>query len=370
MTVPQTEPKRILLIGKISHENFGDLLMGVYYAKWVAELGAVPVFYRADPRVKLRLEDEVACEFVDDPACASIAGAIYFGGGYFGHSATNFHSWPRQWLVDGYFITIHRWLERHDVSYIVSSVEIGPLCGGKIRVAVARILEGADFVAPRNRASLRFARAIAPGSTLEDGRDVVFEEERVPGHGDRSLPITLGIHAGEKLAYGSALRRRYIRGLMAAIERNASKISRVVVFFDSASTRGSSESADRFANDVRSLGIEVVVSEYADLKATLAVLRGLTHFVTTKLHAGVVVKASGGRVLAINDQPKVRRFYRSIDSGDDVISFYLSSASRISRRVDRLFGSASVRVDSGGIGGRTHQDMTKTWLRRLLVSNA
>lgn len=335
--------RRVLLIGKLSNENFGDLLMGVYYANWVIQHGGVPVFYGAPENVKRRLSAEVACDFSDrlENADGYVCG-IYFGGGYLGHSYTNALTWPQKWVAADYFGSAYRWLKINRIPYIVSSVEIGPLLGRRIRSDVAQILDDADIVIPRNIASARFASKLCPDANIVPSGDVVFQEVRRSQNRlsskDRRV---LGVHVTDKLSY-RAFKRHYAAGLERAIVGNSSKIDEVKLIFDSDATTEMASAAVTLADRLRENGIECTIHAYGGIDELLQILRSLMFFVTTKLHAGVVARAYGARVLAINDQPKVGRFYQHIGEATSVISFNLSSTRRIAKKI----GSMVSRTDA------------------------
>lgn len=330
------EKRKILIAGRVNHDNYGDTLMVAIVAEYCAEAGYdVFVVGSGDFLVRQLKEIGIDIKNIDRESIYKydFDKCIFTGGGYLAHNFFNGKSWCRKWLNDGYFTDIYDYLKSKNIPYCVLSVEVGPIKSPLMRAAVRSVFNDAKFVYVRNQQSLLFTkRNITNSAHINYSDDMVLTEldYLVSSMQKKNLlscsieeadsPI-IGIHVTDKFDGSNFLKKEFVKQLVAAINEN-SNLKRIYLFSDNEETTNLDD-AFKYLVENLSKKKNISIHRFHSLREVIEIINQCSHVFTTKLHVGVSSISLGKHVLCLSDTPKSKRFYNSLSLSDSHKYFYL-----------------------------------------------
>jgi polysaccharide pyruvyl transferase WcaK-like protein len=352
---------KVLIAGRVNHDNYGDTLMVAIVASYCTEQG-YEVFVLGSGDFLVRQLKEIGIDVTnidreylhqyDFDRC------IFTGGGYLAHNFFNGRKWCGKWLKDAYFTDAYHYLKDKGIPYCVLSVEVGPVQSKDMRQVVRQIFDDAKIVYVRNEQSLFFTQNnITKSDHVMHSQDMVLTElsnlvTSMSGKGLLNLyssdtgRVSIGVHVTDKFDGSNFLKRKFVDELISVINSDP-QVTKVVLFSDNEETTTLDDAFNYLAKNISNTK-NVSIHRFHSLKEVLEVINQCSHVLTTKLHVGVSAISLGKHVLCLSDTPKSRRFYESIGFSGAHKNFYLRSPFSTKKHVLDFFNSRKV-ADLGNL---------------------
>ncbi|MBN1545807.1 MAG: polysaccharide pyruvyl transferase family protein [Syntrophaceae bacterium] len=330
---------KIVLAGQLNHDNMGDALMALIYAKTILTEGHDVFLCEASEVMHKRLADEgltlsnVGRSFNK----SDIDLCVFIGGGYFGQPDITWFRWQMNFMRRKYFQDIATNCIQKDIPYVVCGVEIGPLTGPFMRRIVRGILANAQYVVARNEESRIFSAKNLGIKTSKLSDVVLGNVPPVISEGSARKKYELGIHLTQKLLRKNILSARIWNTLEAWIRNH--DIRRVVLVRDQELPGGEKSRVTELVNFIlRSKnGIVCDFVDFARISQLLETLSRTKILVTTKLHCGVTAYGYGNQAICIGSHPKIIRFYRDIGMEENYLNYYWFSKRHFWESCDKIY---------------------------------
>ncbi|MFC4656787.1 polysaccharide pyruvyl transferase family protein [Rheinheimera marina] len=330
------ERKKILIAGRVNHNNYGDTLMVAIVAQYCIDLNYEVLVLDTGNFLVEQLSEiglKITNVAFEELADYEVYKCIFTGGGYLAHNFFNGKKWCKKWISDAYFINASNYLIKNEIPYCFISVEVGPIYSDEMKRIVKKIFDNAEFVIVRNKESLSFVQSkVTDSANIVHSQDLVLTEllpivEKMKLSGvlqdkfSNDGAITLGVHVTDKFDCSNFFKRRFVTDLIKVVNSNDG-IKNVVIFSDNEETTNLDG-----AFDILSAGInrDKTIVRFKSLTDVLCAINESSHIITTKLHVGVSAISMGKKVLCLSDTPKSRRFYASIGQLPSHDYFYLRS---------------------------------------------
>ncbi|WP_273070578.1 polysaccharide pyruvyl transferase family protein [Alteromonas australica] len=322
----------VLIVGKINHNNYGDILMVLFMAERIkANNGNVfllGAFEFILPQLKAyNIEAKIIGITEID---SSIDFSIFTGGGYFAHNLVNGKKWCANWLKESYFIDAAKVMKNCNIPYYIYSVEVGPILNKQMREEVRVIFDEAKEVVCRNIGSVDYVKNILQFNKCEVGPDMVlselsdFHNRHYKNYESLGLNVsckdTLAIHVTDKYNGTNFIKRMFRRNIVRAV--NSSENYKTVILFSDNEETTNLDSAFRYLE--KNIEKTTITKRYSDVENLLALFNSFSSVITTKLHVGVSGFALNKSVLCFSDMPKTRRFYKENKFEKCLSGFYFS----------------------------------------------
>lgn len=295
-------------------DNFGDQLLIAKYQNWVEE--AVP---NADTQ---RLSYDGVLNFRKHAreAIRTADLLVFVGGGYFsqkifpGNNAVRNAALEHAWGIrnDSLYGVAFRESQRLAVPHIVSGVEVGPVRNVRFKRTIQTLFDTAEFASVRSAQSRDYLRSIGvrrlPAVHLDSALGTNHSEAARLSLGPKNN-LRVGLHIHHMPAHDD---RHSLLTLLDQVRAAAKIPVKFELVFDQLVQNKFPTAALEVAQRLEENPGVDRVHRYVNAEHLTSTLAELDLLVTTKLHAGIVMRSLSKPVISLGYQIKTGRFYQSI----------------------------------------------------------
>jgi len=340
------ERKTIGIIGAFNHPNFGDQLLFNILHGWIKDTypGLIVRVPWGDPKGIQWPDDVLVGGGLKELLRCNVV--VFGGGGYFGEPGISAIRGPNQYTrLDNIGMAMHlpksfggvyfgpkgylraetirfikyglisKLLSIKKIPYCIIGTGLGPVTTCLGRWGVGSTLKGAEYVSLRDSESIKYAKAISPGLTIEECADIVLCNS-VSINFEKINDINkVALHLGPKIE-----RHLSIEFLMKIINDIRSMGLHVGLVSDCKPPEEGKISV--FEKIYEMFGKEVEYIPYSGVDNFVKTLEKFDAVITTKLHSGILGYSKCVFPISVAEHVKTKRFYKQV--GLETYCFELS----------------------------------------------